>query len=60
MERTKKKWEVLHNLSTYENENPDLLEVCKEIAESIRHIKGQLPEQMKKPYQRLLKAIANS
>ena len=36
---------------------PDLLAACKAIKEGIRHIDGQLPEQMKQPYRQLLTAI---
>lgn len=39
---------------------PDLLKACEEINNGIRHIKGQLPEEMKKPYQLLQQAIAKA
>jgi hypothetical protein len=58
-----KKWAKEH--STYavkldedEQQRDELLAAAKGIVEGIRHLKGQLPEQMKNPYLQLLNIIA--
>jgi DNA-binding NarL/FixJ family response regulator len=40
--------------------SPELLEACKEVAEGIRFIKHELPQEIKQPYLKMLAAISKA